>query len=121
MLIINERSHVRDVAKRWERQYASYMDSGSRGELKKVLKRDAKDVLFKLKSLDVETATAEDVKNIIGNDSWVCDTKCDECGKAFGEVVQLGEEPDYESHTICICSSCLIKAVKLLGMKLVRE
>lgn len=53
----------------------------------------------------------EDVNRVIGNSSWT-DVKCDECGKYVEEVVQLGEEPDYESCTANICKSCLTLAME---------
>ena len=56
--------------------------------------------------------TAEEVNSVIGNTSWT-DCRCDECGKQVEKVVQLGQEPDYESSTANICFPCLKKAVNL--------
>jgi hypothetical protein len=36
---------------------------------------------------------------------------------ASDAVVQLGEEPEYESRTACICFSCLKDALKLESLK----
>lgn len=60
----------------------------------------------------VKAKTEEEINTIIGNTSWV-DIKCNECGKYVTEVVQLGEEPDYESYTADICFECLQKALSL--------
>lgn len=55
----------------------------------------------------------EDVNKAIGNTSWT-DCCCDECGNTKVEqLVQLGQDEDYESSTANICFPCLKKAVKL--------
>lgn len=74
-------------------------------------------VSVELAALDKETATAEQVAEIIGNGSWVYKRACDEYGQSSWEVVQLGEEPDYESCTAEICADCLRSALKLLESK----
>lgn len=51
----------------------------------------------------------EQVTEAIGNESWV-DLKCDECGQLVNEVMQVGQEPDYESSTAMICRECLKQA-----------
>ncbi len=38
---------------------------------------------------------------------------CNECGKNADIVVQLGQEPDYESATANICLDCLKRAVEI--------
>jgi hypothetical protein len=100
MIVITQRSLIRDVAKRWKLQYRDAR-SGT----------DKIEVGRKLAMLDGETASADAVNAIIGNSSWTQVPKCDECGASREVVVQLGEEPDYESHTACICVECLRKAV----------
>lgn len=54
----------------------------------------------------------EDVNKVVGNTGWT-DICCDECNELVEEVVQLGQEPDYESSTTNICFPCLKKAVQL--------
>ena len=66
-----------------------------------------------LKGLDPETATAEEVAAIIGNTSWTR-LDCSECGNDDGAVVQLGDEPDYESRTVFVCRACANAAVAML-------
>lgn len=68
------------------------------------------DILSQLQALDVMTES--DAKRIIGNDSWTS-LRCNECEQEVNAVVQLGEEPDYESRTACICFDCLEKAMQL--------
>lgn len=55
----------------------------------------------------------DEVDRIIGNTSWT-ECRCDECNKAFEQVVQVGDEPDYESSTAKMCKGCLKAALKLL-------
>ena len=112
MRIINERTDVACVAERWRAQYPP----GSKTA------RGPTDPIYEaLKSLDPATATATDVEKIIGNRSWAGVYSCHECNADVTEVVELGQEPDYESHTAQICHSCLIKAVSLIGSSLQRQ
>lgn len=96
MKLITERTLIRGVADAWARQYPER--SGDEAEIKR-----------KLISLDKETATSEEIKEIIGNDSWTSIT-CDECGNSVSLVVQVGQEPDYESNTAALCADCLTAA-----------
>lgn len=98
------RDQVRTVADRWANVYG-------RGSYR----QDKIDILAKLRTLDVETATAEDVAAIIGNGSWVCQRRCHECNIDTYDAVELGEPPDYESATATICRSCLVAALDLLS------
>ena len=99
MKIKNERDEVRTVAERWKRKYGA--DGGVRG------------VEGRLLALNVESATAADVAEIIGMPGWVAPWECGECGVKSWDCIQLGEEPDYESATTEVCLPCLRKAVFL--------
>ena len=100
MKVINERTQIREVSARWNAQYPS-PDKG-------------KTVIGKaLELIDKETATAKDIKAIIGNDSWTGVPACNECGEYVNEVVRVGEEPNYESNTAHICKGCAEKALSL--------
>ena len=103
MELITERTKVHSVLQRWRRQYP--------------VGRCAKDKQLigdRLALLDLETATAQDVAAIIGNDSWCGPEECNECGQKVPVAVQLGEEPNYESRTAVVCADCLQKACGLL-------
>lgn len=59
-----------------------------------------------------------EIDSIIGNDSWTI-LRCNECERTSDWVIQLGQEPDYESSTARICAECFDKAKKLVnGTKL---
>jgi hypothetical protein len=80
MKLLNERNQVLDVVKSWSKQYVrSRDDKFSRdGEFTTITKR--------LKGLDLQIATADDVAAIIGNTSWVGPNSCSECGKKHGTL-----------------------------------
>jgi hypothetical protein len=105
--LITTRTLIRSVVKRWEAQYRP------EDVYVKLYGADKQTILAKLKELDPEQASPEEVEAIIGNTSWTRVT-CDACGSEVGEVVRLGQEPDYESATASICHECLAKAIKLI-------
>lgn len=87
---------IRDVAAKWDRQY-----SGGRNYAP-----DKRAIYERLRLLDGETATPEDVREIIGNDSWTS-LQCGGCSKYVGALVIVGDEPDYESSTAYLCYACV--------------
>lgn len=105
MKLLNERNQVRTVARRWHAQYDEYTADEC-----------FRTVADRLDALDVETATAGDVAEIIGNALWVEKHTCDECGVKTWDAVQVGQEPThYGSNTADICVGCLRAALRLLG------
>ena len=108
MKLLSERNQIQGVAERWR---AAYGDGTYGCDERK------RSVSCELAALDKETATAEQVAEIIGNSSWVCEPTCHECGKPNWQTVQLGQEPDYESSTASICADCLRSALQLLESK----
>lgn len=48
------------------------------------------------------------------NNAWFLGY-CDECEKASNVLIQVGQEPDYDSSTAEICFDCLKKAAELAG------
>ena len=102
------RTEIRSVAKRWELKNLLKDQTDEEGE-------KAKEIQEKLNALDKETATADDVAAIIGNDKWLYDRfTCNECDKKVSVAVQVGEEPDYESSTAILCYDCIKKAFILM-------
>jgi len=97
MYVITKREIIKSVVERWGQTYRN----NSYGE-------DKLEILERLKLLDLETVGAVTINNIIGNNSWTT-LKCSECGKDSIVVIQVGEEPDYESATIQICLPCIDK------------
>lgn len=86
------------AAERWEAQYRNFTDN------KLVITND-------LKKLG-DSPLPDDVDRFIGNGSWTRLT-CHECDKEVDQVIELGQEPDYESYTARICLSCLSKAIDM--------
>jgi len=104
MKVITQRDLIRGVARKWRKKYQPFRDDRViYGGFTK------EEIADKLNALDGETATAQDVENIIGNSSWTA-LQCHECKKYVSEVVRVGEEPDYESATACLCQQCAERA-----------
>ena len=93
--VITERDRIRQVVSKWSHTY----DNGLYGE-------DKLKILEKLRLLDLEKVSAEEIASIIGNSTWT-DLTCDECNKRVKEVFQVGEEYDYASTTIRLCVRCI--------------
>lgn len=107
MIALNERAQVKRAIKLWVSRYG--LDSTYGAD------KRGRRVGAELMALDQETATAEEVAEIIGNSSWARERACDECGKETWELVEIGEPPDYESSTACVCRDCLHDSLQLLG------
>ena len=110
MIVLDEKYQAGRIAALWKRQYGRQFDDPSHLMFNK---RTALDTYQLLLEMDGR-GTAADYERVIGNSSWCCETRCDECGTESWDVVRLGEEPDYESSTANVCLGCLRKAVALL-------
>jgi len=111
MKLITRLARAAMAEKRWYEQYAkteSSWESASVWTSDKRTKRQIHELLVSFGS----NPSAEDVNSAIGNTSWT-DCNCDECGKSVESLVQIGEEPNYESCTAEVCFPCLKKALKL--------
>lgn len=97
------RDQIREIADRWATSYPPGHPYGP----------DKNRVGERLAALDGETATAAEIEAIVGNASWVGLT-CDDCGKHVEAIVQLGQEPDYDSSTANVCDDCIRKACELI-------
>jgi formylmethanofuran dehydrogenase subunit E len=105
MKLLNERVLIREVAQKWEEQYARYRGSDPRDTEEK------RSIGRKLAALDGETATAADVEAIVGNASWTRIDHCDECGEEnLPEAVVLADDSE---SPVTICMPCLRKALRL--------
>lgn len=107
MILLNERTHVKQAIKKWLEVYGLDRTYGAD-------KRGRK-VGVELLALDQETATADDVAEIIGNRSWARGNSCSECGVNSWDIVEIGEPRDYDSETAYLCRECLRSALRLLG------
>ena len=77
MKLISIRSQIKEVSDRWKESYLGHTWMG----------QNKKEIFDKLKKLDPETATKEDVANIVGNYSWAKEKQCYECGEYFETVI----------------------------------
>jgi len=95
-LLPDEKEEIRGVAAKWKNQYP-----------------DTKLEIYQRLLTLSEHSTRADVAAIIGNDSWIGED-CTECrGRA---VVLVGQEPDYESHTVWLCAACVEKLGQLITL-----
>jgi hypothetical protein len=110
MKLITTKQQAAQAADKWKR---TYFNEDSRQWYKYVFEHLTKKERYEaLVALGPEPRP-EDVETIIGNRSWTR-IRCSECGKEAGEVVEVGEEPDYESSTTWLCKDCLRKALNLM-------
>lgn len=106
MKLIDTRNQIRTVAERWKNLFFR------KGAWASYVHNPAEQIYHKLISLDPEVATEAQVAFIIGNASWIGQT-CSECEK-HRAVIEVGQPPDYESHTAYLCTTCLAKAYDLV-------
>lgn len=96
MKYFTARAQIREVADRYEKAYRlAFFDGPSTAQLQR------------LRALDLEKATPEEVSAILPN--WL-GTACNECGQYSLEYVRIGEEPDYERSATCLCPDCVKEA-----------
>jgi hypothetical protein len=99
MQLHTTRSQIRGVAKAWREQYGT----------------DKADIAKRLDALGPD-ASAKEVENIIGNNTWT-ELNCDECGRDMSAVVRIGDpsDDDYERRDVDLCEECLRKALDLIS------
>jgi len=117
MKVTTQRELIRALPRRWRNTYKPFsgvpaiMYPGNKKGSPIPNKRDVAD---KLDLIDVETATPEEIGDIIGNTSWTRLT-CDQCREECERVISVGEEPNYDSNTASLCPSCLSQAALTLA------
>ena len=119
MKLITQRMLIKAVAARWRKQYEPFTNESplfaERMGLRSLMTK--KEIAERLDILNGETASVDDVANIIGNCSWTRLT-CNECDREVDAVIEVGQEPDYESATARLCHDCAIRAAAVMhGMK----
>jgi hypothetical protein len=103
MIIITRAELTHGVADRWKERYCSH------GKWGKIWDGDSEKIY---NAIVAANGDPDLIDAAIGNDSWTS-TRCDECHSDKFDVIQLGDEPDYESNTVCLCKDCLHKAAEM--------
>lgn len=107
MKIITQRDIIKNVYINWKRQYSQF-ELEDDPELKW-----AKTVRKKLKKLNLNKATKEEIDEIMGNDCWTS-VVCDECNQPTNLAVEFSTG----HFTATICTNCLIESLNQLMEKL---
>lgn len=92
---------AQEAPKRWALQYSH-----------PPVRRDQQAITEQLAALK-SPIDPDQVDAIIGNKSWTQVHCCSECDERVDVVVEIGQEPDYESSTAWVCLPCLRAAVAL--------
>ena len=108
MRIITARDKIRTVVTCWKQTYHGGSGAAARGAPAWTpYGLDKKAVYDRLLTLDLETATEDDVAAIIGNDTWTRLGTCNECGSDVRRRgVALGEGQDHEDGPTILCFKC---------------
>lgn len=109
MKTITRKTLAATAAERWKEQYSNSLDWEVFRHSQP--RRDTYNELLALGP----NPSPNDIDETIGNDSWTSVPRCSECSSRPDCVVEIGEEPDYESSTAWMCRKCLRAAIEELG------
>lgn len=104
MKIITQRDIIKNVYLNWKQQYTDE-ELKNNPELKQV-----RNIGKKLKKLNLNKATKEEIDKIMGNDSWTS-VFCDECNEYTDLAVEFSAG---RYNTVIICTNCLATTWKQL-------
>jgi hypothetical protein len=113
MKVIDSRERILTVVDRYAYQFRHYLNKTLPPDR---LAFDPIKVWEKLRALDLERATPDDIEQIIGNDSWT-QVICDVCSCEVELAVRLEPEngipndPDYPVLDTCL--RCLKRALEM--------
>ena len=105
MKIMTPQTLAREARAKWDEQYKHASNDNH-------LRTWAPAVAARLAALG-ENPSPQQVNDAIGNDRWTQPPSCSECDSESAAIVQVGEEPDYESSTAWLCRDCVVKALAL--------
>lgn len=106
MKLIKKSDHIKTVAERYKKTY--YIN-----DKWTIYYFDVKDHKKNYELLKKAT-TEKEIEDIIGNSFWT-ENKCSECGKDCNVLVEIGEEPDYETATAWLCPVCIKRAFEFIS------
>lgn len=103
-VIITRQTKANGVAMAWKAQYTTWTPRD----------KEKTAILDKLLALGAHP-DPDEVNLVIGNSSWTDVGTCHGCGKNNPPIlIQVGQEPDYESGTADLCAECLGRAMGVL-------
>ena len=110
--IISARGIIRTVRERWLSHYA-HMVLSEPDRIFDLNYRTVKQIAEALQILDLETCAAADVDACIGVRGWAT-CNCDQCGEPSAFLVRFGENSEYATRCLDLCSNCLQQGLALL-------
>lgn len=112
MKVITKQSLIDNLPERW---FNGYGLKDTRSNFRLANNKMALDIYNEL--IENKPLTEEKIIKIIGHASWITEY-CNECNKPNDYIIEIGQEPDYDSATAKMCINCLNKAVKELSSKI---
>ena len=112
MKVITRSSLAKCAAKHWKTQYCDPSSKCYADPYDTELRKQTYQRLIALG----DKPDPDEVDSIIGNTSWTRTPKCNECNTYdHAIIIELGDEPDYDSNTVWICLGCITKLNQLIG------
>lgn len=97
--LITRQYLANNAAKRWKVQYANSEQIFKNNKI-------STDIYDQLIGLG-PTPNPDDVDKIIGSSSWTQVPNCEQCDKEVGAVIEVGEQPGWDSRTCYLCKECI--------------
>lgn len=110
MRLITRSGKAAAVAEAWRRQYQDRDGSWKYDTHPSFTTGLSKEQTYNALVILGPNPNADDVDRVIGNTSWTA-CRCDECDQYFEEVMEVGQDPEYESSTAELCEGCVIMAL----------
>ena len=92
---VTKRELIQNIVHSWESQFGSDPE-----------KPRLREILEKLRGLDLATVSEDEIEAIIGNRSWTR-LQCVECKHDSEEAIQFGDESEYDGQPFYVCPTCL--------------
>jgi hypothetical protein len=108
----SEREQVRSAPFRYKLRLEQYTALYGQDYVETLATFCSREKLAKLEALDLETATAADVEEIVGVAIFATTYQCWGCLEETFDAVILSDDPDSPD---AYCKSCLQKAIDLLN------
>lgn len=110
--VMHRRDIIKGAVKRWDAQYDHCEPSYKIGPADK--KEAISEIRARLRKLDLEKCSVDDVHKAIGVDGWASND-CYIC--EADAPVTVGLQSQFSDNTVVVCKSCLEAALKAASVK----